>query len=300
MSRVTIKAFLTLAVFALPSIAIPVIDAHVEVPAKRVVKRGCGVRPSVSAASPVSSTAAQSSQIGANFVGFSGSVSHHAAASSTSFQVEQTAIEIHHPSSLAPPIPPPSPAPSPPSSSAEPSSTASSLPQPSSPGGGGGGSNGADDGSSGDAQIDQFLNLHNTFRAEYGAGKVTWNTTMAQFAADAANTCNYGHTGGPYGENIAAGVGGGYNITSAFDSWANEASLYNWNSPGYQESTGHFTQIVWKGTTQIGCAMASCADNTIFDNYGQNSLYVVCEYAAAGNIVGNNGEYFKLNVGIKI
>jgi hypothetical protein len=29
-------------------------------------------------------------------------------------------------------------------------------------------------------------------------------------------------SGGPNGENIAAGVGGGYNIEKAFNSWANE------------------------------------------------------------------------------
>jgi hypothetical protein len=30
------------------------------------------------------------------------------------------------------------------------------------------------------------------------------------------------NSGGPNGENIAAGVGGGYNIEKAFNSWANE------------------------------------------------------------------------------
>lgn len=31
-------------------------------------------------------------------------------------------------------------------------------------------------------------------------------------------------SGGPYGENIAAGAGGGYDVTAGFNSWADESS----------------------------------------------------------------------------
>ncbi|RSH93414.1 hypothetical protein EHS25_007770 [Saitozyma podzolica] len=147
-----------------------------------------------------------------------------------------------------------------------------------------------------------FLSLHNAFRAHYGASAVTWNDTLAVYAYNAAKTCKYGHTGGPYGENIAAGVGGGYDVTKGFNSWANEASLYNYSSPGYSGTTGHFTQLVWKATSQIGCAAVTCPDGSIFTGYGQNSLYLVCEYYVPGNWVdpsnsANTAKYFTQNVG---
>jgi outer membrane cobalamin receptor len=78
---------------------------------------------------------------------------------------------------------------------------------------------------------------------ESGASAVTWNDTLASYASKAAGTYAYGHTHGPCGENIAAGVEGGYGITNGYDNWADEASKYEWHSPGFSAATGHFTQV---------------------------------------------------------
>lgn len=145
--------------------------------------------------------------------------------------------------------------------------------------------------------IGGMLKLHDDFRAHYGAGAMTWSTELADYAQKVANTCVFEHSHGPYGENLAVGVGGGYNVERAFKSWADEAKDYDWNNPGFNSKTGHFTQVVWKATEELGCASAMCDDGTIFTGYGQKSLYVVCEYRKPGNVVGNNNQYFKDNVG---
>lgn len=63
-----------------------------------------------------------------------------------------------------------------------------------------------------------------------------------------------------------------------------EASKYDYNHPGFSSGTGHFTQVVWKGSKQVACAIANCGAGTIF---GQASKYVVCRYSPAGNIIGH-------------
>ncbi|WWC73561.1 uncharacterized protein I206_107533 [Kwoniella pini CBS 10737] len=131
-----------------------------------------------------------------------------------------------------------------------------------------------------------FIDCHNQYRNQYGAGNVSWGDELASYASQHASICaSMTHTNGPYGENLAAGTEGFLNIISSIDMWMDEASSYDASNPTYS----HFTQVVWKETTSIGCAAINCDANT--GMAGQ--LYVMCEYHPRGNIVGA----FAQNVG---
>ncbi|PBP17328.1 extracellular SCP domain protein Pry1 [Diplocarpon rosae] len=134
-----------------------------------------------------------------------------------------------------------------------------------------------------------ILDAHNFYRGEHGVHDVAWNATSATYAANWAKACNFAHSKGPTGENLAAGHA---NASASVDAWGLERKDYNFRKPtGFSDKTGHFTQLVWSNTTTVGCGVSSCQ--------GVNStpgFYVVCEYYPPGNVAGSKNEYFKDNV----
>ncbi|KAF5354800.1 hypothetical protein D9756_005544 [Leucocoprinus leucothites] len=142
---------------------------------------------------------------------------------------------------------------------------------------------------------DQFsndaLNLHNTNRAHYGAGPLSYDNNLASGAASYAAQCHWGHSGGNYGENLWSLSTSGGTIQAAVQSWMNEASQYDYNNPGFSAATGHFTQVVWKATTTLGCASHVCNTGSPFGS--GEWTYIVCRYTPPGNFLGQ----FPQNVG---
>ncbi|XP_042343462.1 Golgi-associated plant pathogenesis-related protein 1-like [Plectropomus leopardus] len=141
-----------------------------------------------------------------------------------------------------------------------------------------------------DASFQQeFLKAHNAYRAKHNTLPMSLSselTTSAQKWADhlleirelthsgTGESCYYACSSGPM------------KLTGkeAVDDWYNEIKDYNWSSPGYSGNTGHFTQVLWKGSTELGVGMATDGHN----------VYVVGQYRPAGNTRGS--ENFAENV----
>lgn len=132
-----------------------------------------------------------------------------------------------------------------------------------------------------------MLNQHNTYRARHGVGALTWNSNLAASAlANAQYNSDHNTfvhtTNNPNGENI--GYEYGYNSPTYLGwLWYDEITKYDYNNPGFSEATGHFTQMVWAATTQLGCAFVQ---NQIQGAANYGYYYFACEYSIYGNVAG--------------
>ncbi|KAM0937358.1 putative CAP domain-containing protein [Dioscorea sansibarensis] len=128
-----------------------------------------------------------------------------------------------------------------------------------------------------------FVTAHNSARSAVGVGPVTWDTTVAAYAQNYANQrigdCKLVHSGGPYGENLFWGSGAEFTAADAVNSWVSEKQYYDYasNTCAAGKVCGHYTQVVWRSSTSIGCARVKCNSGAIF---------IICNYKPAGNIVG--------------
>lgn len=150
------------------------------------------------------------------------------------------------------------------------------------------------------------VNHHNMHRANHSSPDLVWDQNLANIATEHANTCIYKHNvtigGGGYGQNIAAGAPAD-NITSVITELFYNNEMMNFE-PFYGQATpsdmsdatfdgfGHFTQIVWKGTTKVGCATVDCHGKGNgpqgLGNVNGNvpPYFTVCNYGAPGNYLG--------------
>jgi uncharacterized protein YkwD len=129
---------------------------------------------------------------------------------------------------------------------------------------------------------DKLLERHNTLRAEHGAPALKWNSDIEKFAQEWANKIAkedsmYHRNPNDYGENIHWISGAEPTGESVTNSWYNEINYYDFSKPGFSMKTGHFTQVVWVGSTEIGCGQAKSK---------RGGIYIVCNYNPPGNYSG--------------
>jgi pathogenesis-related protein 1 len=115
-----------------------------------------------------------------------------------------------------------------------------------------------------------------------------WASDVAATAQAYANQCVYQHSGAPgLGENIFAGAPWGDDETTAAQLWAGEFASYDYasNTCASGAVCGHYTQMVWRSSVEIGCGITNCSVNSPFAGFPQWT-FVVCNYRPPGNFVG--------------
>ncbi|HET9620999.1 MAG TPA: CAP domain-containing protein [Kofleriaceae bacterium] len=121
---------------------------------------------------------------------------------------------------------------------------------------------------------------------------LVWDDALARTAATWAAKCtdtdhdglldhNDGRSDGqPFyvGENIFASTGAATAHDAVFG-WAAEGANYHYaaNTCDGGKVCGHYTQVVWRATQKVGCALHDCAGLTFRST-------IVCDYGPGGNI----------------
>ncbi|KIW92670.1 uncharacterized protein Z519_06517 [Cladophialophora bantiana CBS 173.52] len=142
-----------------------------------------------------------------------------------------------------------------------------------------------------------ILDSHNMHRDNASVPHLTWSDQMASIAAQIAASCVYAHDtstgGGGYGQNIGAGAPPSDIPAMITDEMYNgEINFY----PAYGvepdmsnfEKWGHYSQIVWKSTTAVGCATQYCPNGLANTGGNVSPYFTVCNYSPPGNF---GGEY---------
>jgi len=140
------------------------------------------------------------------------------------------------------------------------------------------------------ANIDKqrILESINSYRSKHSAPSVQWNDDLQNEAQNwsqhLANNGQFYHGGNNgHGQNLYMTSGQVPDTDCILDSiknWYDENRYYNYSNPGFNEKTGHFTQLVWRNCKSIGAGVARTSHGT----------YVTMDFDPAGNIT-NPGEF---------
>jgi len=135
-----------------------------------------------------------------------------------------------------------------------------------------------------------LLAFHNEARLEVGSPPLRWSPDLARFAQEwadeIARSGDFRHRPRrthSYGENLAMGTAGAYHAVSMARQWYAQRGQYRAGSPIRANAlvAGHYTQMVWGGTTEMGAGIA-----LIRSGPHQGMLVLVCNYDPPGNVVG--------------
>lgn len=139
---------------------------------------------------------------------------------------------------------------------------------------------------------DVILAMHNDERESLRLAPLAWDPVLAadaaRYARTMARTGVFAHSDRasrsmPSGENLWMGSRGAFDYDAMIDSFLDEKRLLrrggrmpDLSITGRWQDVGHYSQIIWRSTRRIGCALGEGAD---FD-------YLVCRYFPAGNVYG--------------
>ncbi|KAL5103085.1 GLIPR1-like protein 1 [Taenia crassiceps] len=124
-----------------------------------------------------------------------------------------------------------------------------------------------------------------------------YSLKMERLAAYWASFCRFEHPDPSHypwyrgiGQNIALHSGFKPYLTESVCGWKSETAFYNYTSNTCSHACGHYTQLVWANSDQVGCAMRRC--DGLRPDWSNPQYLTVCQYKPGGNYVGQRPYVF--------
>ncbi len=126
-----------------------------------------------------------------------------------------------------------------------------------------------------------MIALHSAVRARVGMAPLTWSDRLAAHSQDWADALlarkQFVHRPhSTYGENLFDINGAAASSAEVVNTWASESRNYDYSSNRCRGMCGHYTQIIWGDTKEVGCAVARGGGREVW----------VCNYDPPGNWAG--------------
>lgn len=150
----------------------------------------------------------------------------------------------------------------------------------------------------GTAQSCEYTTAHNNVRTGASPAPspalpaMSYSTSLESAADTWAQNCNFAYDPGlsGMGQNVFASTVA-FTPTNVVATWSGQAADYTYstNTCATGKVCGNYTQLVWRASNQVGCAVKNCASGSPFGTAnGGNWFIAVCNYSPAGNIVGQS------------
>jgi Cysteine-rich secretory protein family len=136
-----------------------------------------------------------------------------------------------------------------------------------------------------------ILTVHNQYRSDVNVPDLTWSDSLAQDAqqwadelAERGGDLQHSENRNGQGENLWAGTAEAFSYEDMVEGWGSEKEYFMYgtfpdvSTTGEWSDVGHYTQMIWVDTTEVGCAIASGGGNDV----------LVCRYSPAGNYLGQS------------
>jgi hypothetical protein len=147
-----------------------------------------------------------------------------------------------------------------------------------------------------DAIAERLLAAHNAERVRLGIKPLVWSAQLAAHAKKWSQALavsdmmehSAAAADGSEGENLWFGSKDDYSPEEMIGHFIDEKAMFKRGvfpdvaTTGRWQDVGHYTQLIWKDTREVGCAITS----------NQRRDVLVCRYTPMGNVVGEKAYYY--------